>query len=300
MRTSLRKPIPETGWVQVVDISLFFSSPLHCLRKTRAFSKLLHSRFNKLKLCDIGYRFPVAIRPLTHASIRWNKNNIEPEITNLFRLIIGELNKMKRSITFFDVGANYGRYAWLISESNPDSAIIAFEPDPDNIELLHITVSNSDLKNVQIKEIALSDKAGQVRFHKDSHTSATGMISNGEIPWVEKYLGHTVSTINVQRETLDNFVTEQTKPHLIKIDVEGHENEVLRGGRHCLKKYNPLLIIESFPPKQKQVIDFLRNLGYSVCDAERSESVGTDTNNLFAWHPNGPLAESTILKILES
>jgi FkbM family methyltransferase len=283
-----------------VNIPLFFSSPLHCLRKTSAFSKLLQSSFNKPRLCDIGYRFPVAIRPVTHASVRWNKGKIEPEITKLFGLLIGELKKIERSINFYDVGANHGRYAWLISEANPDAAVIAFEPDPDNIELLHMTVSNSDLKNVRIEVVALSDKAGQVSFHKDSHTSATGMISNGEIPWVEKYLGHATSTIDVRRETLDFFVTEETKPHLIKIDVEGHENEVLRGGNNCLKNNTPLLIVESFPPKQEQAIEFLRDLGYSVWDAERNESVGTHTNNLFAWHPNGPLAEAKIRKILES
>ena len=159
------------------------------------------------------------MRPLPHAYLRWNKGKIEPEITNLFRLIIEALKKMERSITFYDVGANHGRYAWLISEANPDAAVIAFEPDPDNIELLHMTVSNSDLKNVRIEGVALSNKAGQVSFHKDSHTSATGMSSSGETPWVEKYLGHATSTIEVRRETLDSFITEKTKPHLMKIDV---------------------------------------------------------------------------------
>jgi FkbM family methyltransferase len=207
---------------------------------------------------------------------------------------------MERSITFYDVGANHGRYAWLISEANPEAAVIAFEPDPDNIELLHMTVSNSNLKNMRIEGVALSDKAGQVSFHKDSHTSATGMISNGEIPWVEKYLGHATSMIDIRRETLDSFITEKTKPHLIKIDVEGHENEVLRGGRNCLKDNKPLIIMESFPPKQEQAIDFLKKMGYSVWDAERNESVGTHTNNLFAWHPNGPIAESQIQEIIES
>ena len=283
-----------------MNIPLFFSSPLHCLRKTRAFSKLLQSRFNKPKLCNIGYRFPVAIRPLTHASVRWNKGKIEPEITNLFGLLIGALKKIERSITFYDVGANHGKYAWQISEANPDASVIAFEPDPDNIELLRMTVSHSDLKNVRIEGVALSDKPGQVCFHQDWYTSATGMISNGETPWVEKYLGHATSTIDVRRETLDSFITEKTKPHLIKIDVEGHENEVLRGGKNCLKNNKPLLIMESFPPKQEQAIDFLKKAGYSVWDAERNESVGTHTNNLFAWHPNGPLTESKIQKILES
>ena len=283
-----------------MDIPLFFSSPLHCLRKTRAFSKLLQSRFNKPKLCDIGYRFPVAIRPLTHASVRWNKGKIEPEITNLFGLLIGALKKIEHSTSFYDIGANLGKYAWQVSEANPDASVIVFEPDPDNIELLRMTVSHSDLKNVRIEGVALSDKPGQVCFHQDQYTSATGMISNGETPWVEKYLGQATSTINVRRETLDSFIREKTKPHLIKIDVEGHENEVLRGAKDCLKNNRPLVIMESFPPKQEQAIDFLKKIGYSVWDAERNESVGTHTNNLFAWHSNGPLTESIIKKIIES
>ncbi|MBT5909673.1 MAG: FkbM family methyltransferase [Opitutae bacterium] len=237
---------------------------------------------------------------MTHASIRWNRSNIEPEITHLFELLIGALKKIERSISFYDVGANHGRYAWLISEINPDASVIAFEPDPDNIELLRMTVSHSDLKNVRIEVVALSDKAGQVSFHKDSHTSATGMISNGETPWVEKYLGHATSTIDVRRETLDSFITEKTTPNLIKIDVEGHENEVLRGGGNCLKNNKPLIIMESFPPKQEQAIDFLKDFGYSVWDAERNKPVGSYTNNLFAWHPNGPLSKSKIKEIIES
>ena len=134
---------------------------------------------------------------------------------------------MERSITFYDVGANHGRYAWLISEANPDAAVIAFEPDPDNIELLHMTVSNSDLKNVRIEGVALSDKAGRVSFHQDSHTSATGMISTGETPWVEKYLGHATSTIDIQRETLDSFIIENVSVVLhISIPEELYQDEV--------------------------------------------------------------------------
>lgn len=163
-----------------------------------------------------------------------------------------------------------------------------------------MTVSHSDLKNVRIEGVALSDKTGQACVHQDWYTSATGMISSGETPWVEKYLGHATSTIDVRRQTLDSFVTGKTIPHLIKIDVEGHENEVLRGGKNFLKNNKPLIIMESFPPKQEQVIDFLQDFGYLVWDAERNESVGTHTNNLFAWHPNGPLTESKIQEIIES
>jgi hypothetical protein len=85
---------------------------------------------------------------------------------------------------------------------------------------------------------------------------------------------------------------------LIKIDVEGHEVEVLEGGRDTLTKIKPLLILESFPPKQHTVLSLLQELGYKSIDADRHASIDPNTTNLFAWHPLGPLEEATIHKLI--
>ena len=115
---------------------------------------------------------------------------------------------------------------------------MAFEPDPKNLELLRFTVDHSNLHRVRIHEVALSDGKGMISFHQDSLTSATGMIENGDTPWIEKYLGRKSITIQVKRSMIDSFCTPETKPSLIKIDVEGHELEVLRGGQECLRITN--------------------------------------------------------------
>ena len=99
---------------------------------------------------------------------------------------------------------------------------------------------------------------------------------------------------------LDSYCTPESIPTLIKIDVEGHEPEVLQGSAQCLQDHKPILILESFPPKQEQVVEFLTELGYEVLDAERKKPLEPHTNNLFAWHSEGPLSESEIRKILES
>ena len=80
--------------------------------------------------------------------------------------------------------------------------------------------------------------------------------------------------------------------------MEGHEVEVLQGGRHTLTKIKPLLIIESFPPKQSTVLSLLQEFGYKSMDADRHASIGPKTTNLFAWHPQGPLQEANILKLI--
>jgi len=106
--------------------------------------------------------------------------------------------------------------------------------------------------------------------------------------------------IEVRRTVLDSYCTPESVPALVKIDVEGHEVEVLRGGKLCLRDHKPILILESFPPKQELVIDFLRKMGYELLDAESGKPLGSRTNNIFAWHSDGPLSKSEICKILES
>jgi hypothetical protein len=93
-------------------------------------------------------------------------------------------------------------------------------------------------------------------------------------------------------------VSDENNPSLIKIDVEGHEVEVLEGGRDTLTKIKPLLILESFPPKQHTVLSLLQELGYKSRDADRRASINPNTTNLFARHPLGPLQEATIHKLI--
>jgi len=72
----------------------------------------------------------------------------------------------------------------------------------------------------------------------------------------------------------------------------------LEGAVNTLTKRKPLFIIESFPPKQEKVISILKEYGYELRDADRYGLIHSKTNNLFAWHPQGPLKESIIQKIL--
>ena len=302
MRNQLRQDVrgSDERILQVLSPSLWFRAPLHCLRKTNLYSFLLKTPLNRPRLTDLGWPFPVAIRPLTHASIRWAKQRQEPEINKLFSQIVNFLDQRKGKKFFYDVGANHGHYSWLALSQSHTIQVVAFEPDPNNLELLRLTVDHSSLNQVRICEVALSDKEGIVSFHQDTLTSATGMIENGDTPWVEKYLDRKANSIEVKRSPLDSLCTSETKPHLIKIDVEGHELEVLKGGQECLRNYKPVLIVESFPPKQEEVALFLSDLGYEIWDAERNAEISNQTNNLLAWNKAGPIASSDIREILLS
>lgn len=277
---------------------LLLKAPLHTLRKTQFFQTLLNSRWNYPNLYNLGFRHRVALRPLTHASIRWKKQSLEPGIRLLITSLAEKLDEIKNRGWFFDVGANVGLYTWEVAKVCPKRKILAFEPDPENLELLEMTQKEAGLKNLSLCPKALSNQNNKVTFYQDPLTSATGCIKGKEKPWIEEYLNGSTNQITVNAMTMDSEVEDNKLPSLIKIDVEGHEIEVLKGAVHTLSNAKPLLIIESFPPKQENVISLIQDFGYNLNDADRHGPVNSKTNNLFAWHPQGPLNESIIQKVL--
>jgi len=277
---------------------LLFTAPLHLLRKTKAFQALLSSRLNHPKFYDLGYSHQVALRPFTHASIRLRKTQSEPGISKLVTKIAKELDNQNDLGWFFDVGANVGLYTWEVRDICPLRKILAFEPDPENIKLLEKTLSGANFQNVEICKCALSNQLAEVSFFQDTLTSATGSVAGKDKPWIEQYLNGSAYEIRVKTKTLDSVVRPDRTPSLIKIDVEGHEIEVLQGGKNTLSEVKPILIIESFPPKQSTVISLLDELGYRYIDADRHASMNPKTTNLFAWHPQGPLDKATIQKLI--
>lgn len=278
---------------------LFLKSPLHCLRKTGCYRMLLESSLNQPRFYDLGFSYPVALRSITHASIWWNKKKLEPRLTNLFEKIIGQLNQKKEDSYFYDVGANIGLYSWLFRKLSSNRKILAFEPDPKNFELLQMTKENSKIKNINLFNIALSNRMETVSFQQDTLTSATGMISDGQTPWIEKYLGQETNSIQVNTDYLDNKTFKRQDPSLIKIDVEGHELEILRGGEKKLSQCKPLLLIESFPPNLDRVVNFLTKLGYKFWDSDLNKPLSSQTSNIFAWHKNGPLGTEEIEELIK-
>ena len=141
---------------------LLLKAPLHSIRKTGFFRYLLKSRLNKPRLYNIGFDHKVALRPLTHASIRWNRNSLEPNIRKLIHGIAKQLDLQNDEGWFFDIGANIGLYSWLIRKTCPQRKILAFEPDPKNFELLKTTMKAGGLKNLELSPYALSNQSEEV------------------------------------------------------------------------------------------------------------------------------------------
>lgn len=154
-------------------------------------------------------------------------------------LLLLEFFLNKNSI-FFDIGANKGEYALYSEKHISANQIYLFEPEKRlNYQLKHI------FSQSHVLSLALSDKKGEFQF---KIPLINGVLDNclSSLEVHHKEVNETEAIIyKVKTDSLDNFVTQQNlKPDLIKIDVEGHELNVLKGAKNYLAQFHPTLIIE--------------------------------------------------------
>jgi FkbM family methyltransferase len=131
---------------------------------------------------------------------------------------------------FLDIGSNIGSYTILASGVRR-AITWAFEPDPDTVNALKRNIELNNLSDrVVIYELALGDRDGTVSFTRGLDT-INRVASNG-VP----------STRNVSIRRLDALIGA-SRPLMIKMDVEGYEEPVVRGA-HRLLASDSLKVVE--------------------------------------------------------
>jgi FkbM family methyltransferase len=172
--------------------------------------------------------------------------------------------------TYVDVGANVGTEVLLALQAG--SKVYAFEPTQDSFELLQANVNlNSFAKMAQLFQTALADKAGKLTFYAFDDGLA---LKNSAIQ-----SDASQRKITVPATTLDLFI-EKEKPAqvtLLKIDVEGAELLVLKGGQKALKKgLFQAIYWESNqmgdPEQRANTREFLTKFGYQHYAFDPSDS----------------------------
>jgi FkbM family methyltransferase len=147
--------------------------------------------------------------------------------------------------TCLDVGANFGvtslvlgRLARNRETGTPIDNVISFEPEPLTFECLKHNI-NVFPGFITAINCALGSRSGMLPFLKTpGSTSAAHVVT-------EKNFTDTANDL-VQVERLDFHVEHLALPHVafIKIDVEGHEKEVLLGSLSTIEKFNPWIYLE--------------------------------------------------------
>jgi FkbM family methyltransferase len=184
------------------------------------------------------------------------------------------IDKFVSNSIFWDIGANVGLYS--IYAGKKGHKIISFEPSFFNLESLSRNINLNNLnENVIVFPLALNDKTLLSKFHLSNiiwgsahSTFDKKFISSGEnmnIKFSYKTLGVKID------EIIKIFNMKQ--PRYIKIDVDGIEHLILKGGKKTIGKTKSILIEVSkkFEAHHYTILNILNSLGFKLKNEFGSE-----------------------------
>lgn len=172
---------------------------------------------------------------------------------------------LTKSSVCVDIGAHKGGYLfWMQKSIKEKGKIFAFEPQVLLYHGLKQIVSLLKYKNVTVENLGLSSAEGEASFFIP--VTKTGTSTGARIGQFVNETRYEESKIQIT--SLDTyFFDRQIFPDLIKIDVEGHEKQVLLGGIKLLKFCKPKILMECENRHLSEttvydVFEVLTDLGY--------------------------------------
>jgi FkbM family methyltransferase len=172
--------------------------------------------------------------------------------------------------TFIDVGAHYGYFSLIASDIVKDGKVYSFEPSSKSFNILKRNVSS--ITNVTIFNKAVSQGNTPIAFyefdnlHSEYNSTQISQFENEDWFKAIKPNMQKIDSISLSTFCTDNSIY----PDIIKIDVEGFENEVIKGAENLLtsSKKKPIVILEYLEPKRgnaahKEAFSLLSRWGYS-------------------------------------
>ena|SRR3990167_6809098 len=166
---------------------------------------------------------------------------------------------LKSPRTIVDVGANIGIWSIYLAKNYPNSEVMTFEPVNSSFFYLGKNLARNNITNVVANSNALGEKEKYTNLY---------------------YYQETPGASSIKKTQNSNYIKEKTMVHrlddygfkdvdFIKIDTEGAELNVLKGGINTIKKYKPMILCEMMRKYTKlfgyhpdDIINFLAPLGY--------------------------------------
>jgi FkbM family methyltransferase len=178
--------------------------------------------------------------------------------------------------TVFDVGANIGFFATLLSRwAGPDGRVFAFEPEPANLGMLRGNLEANDCDNVRVVPCALGAEPGAATFSLDEATGSTGRLGGTKTAGELAVGSGKLSLMETRVETIDALCARDGLiPDVIKMDIEGSEIYALTGARLTLDEHRPVVVSELAGDEGTLVLGLLYGRGYRFWNLETGEAVG--------------------------
>lgn len=202
---------------------------------------------------NIIVHLPESLSVITRYVLEEQGDWFEPEIRFVRAWI-------KNGMRVIDVGANYGVYSLSMAKAaGPDGRVWAIEPSAETALFLGKSITANQFGNVQIIQAALSDYEGYGQLSAGMHAEANFLLP----------LEHQdIEQIQVDVTTLDKLLERHQRPQidLVKIDAEGQEVNIVRGGQGLFSQQSPLVMAE-YKHGATYNMELLRefsSLGYSA------------------------------------
>lgn len=184
----------------------------------------------------------------------------EPLCTD--RLMWGEF--VGEGDVVLDIGANIGYY--VLPESrlvDPSGKVYAVEPVSGNVASLRRNLDANRCDNVEIFKLAMDDRNGRAKIHVSDMSNLCAFRKNPDAVFIGEE--------DVEVVTVDNFLEGKETPRLIRMDVEGHEINIIRGMTQTLREDVKLLIevhgSGMTATESNEFIDALKRHGFKVAFA---------------------------------
>ena len=190
---------------------------------------------------------------------------------------------VNKNLESVDVGVYRGVYSYQLSQMSKH--VHSFEPNPLLFSYLEKNFKKL-VKNITLYNIALSDKVTETdlkipkRFetlnknnYEERYKLGCATIHKKNMLSNEEFITYRVKTAKLDDILIDH------KIGFIKIDVEGHEKNVLNGSINLIKKNKPNLLIEIEERHSKEKVEdtirFINNLGYKSYFCSKSDLLDT-------------------------
>jgi FkbM family methyltransferase len=200
---------------------------------------------------------PPKFRRAGSTGIFITREDYEPELAYLE-------NVLSPGDVFVDGGANFGIYTVVAASLVGSSGrVLSFEPGEASFAILQKNIDINQFDNVTAFQAGLSDREGTARFYHvenapNSYSLGSEAVPNGDF---EEIITTTLNRV-LETEGIDRL-------DVVKLDVEGAEEMVLRGSQATLERHRPMILFEISKSATRRLglsqdgaWQFLEQLGY--------------------------------------
>ncbi len=158
-----------------------------------------------------------------------------------------------------EAGANIGSHTVPLAKAHPEHRIVAVEANIEYFKLLCANLVVNDVVNALPVHAAAGRTEGTLRIDPLPLNRPTNFGAVG----LDRITSGTGTAVSLLR--LDTIVDDPAEVRILKIDVEGHEIDVLAGAAEILRRGRPFLYVENEPtPQSRDVICAAEEAGYRL------------------------------------